>query len=153
MPSDVKCFPTEAHNLCCTKFFPFQSLTFSDILWVLLLLSTHLFKQYTFIGIYLTLNTIKKPHQLPLQTILTQMKRYNKIMKSLETYRKPDRREQPTSLGWPKEVNWLFCNYDLKYSLCLLIHVQSGRGDMRTEIITPAWPKQWDPLSKQAKLL
>lgn len=141
MPSDVKCFPTEAHNLCCTKFFPFQSLTFSDILWVLLLLSTHLFKQYTFIGIYLTLNTIKKPHQLPLQTILTQMKRYNKIMESLETYRKIDRREQPTSLGWPKEVNWLFCNDDLKYSLCLLIHVQSGRGDMRTENISPAWPK------------
>lgn len=141
MPSDVKCFPTEAHNLCCTKFFPFQSLTFSDILWVLLLLSTHLFKQYIFIGIYLTLNTIKKPHQLPLQTILTQMKRYNKIMESLETYRKTDRREQPTSLGWPKEVNWLFCNNDLKYSLCLLIHVQSGRGDMRTENISPAWPK------------
>lgn len=141
MPSDFKCFPTEAHNLCCTKFIPFQSLTFSDILWVLLLLSTHWFKQYTCIGIYLTLNTIKKAHQLPLQTILTQMKRYNKIMKSLETYRKTDRREQPTSLGWPKEVNWLFCKDDLKHSLCLLIHAQSGRGVMRTENISPAWPK------------
>lgn len=62
MPPDVKCFPTEGHNLCCLKFFPFQSLTFFDTLWVLLLISTLLFKQCTFIGIYLTLNTIKKTH-------------------------------------------------------------------------------------------
>lgn len=123
------------------KFFPFQSLTFSDTLWVLLLISTHLLKQYTFTGIYLTLNTIKKTHQLPLQIIKTQMKRYNKILQNLETYRKTDRRKEPTSLGWPKEVNWLFCNDYLKHRLCLLIHVQSGRGDRRAENISPAWLK------------